>query len=624
MIVASLILIVSTALFLFYFQATCQNILRRQFDQEYFQSIVNANRLEFPSVRKALEDYSCQVDYSRFRRNPSPAFPGLPAREFILASNSPLIGSDLSTQDFIQKRLGLRDDVTWTGFHAGGDHVFKAGASFDFVKYNVIKDNNGTPHFKYNSVQDGQTYNYTTPFQLEYGTGDPTLNTNNNQIGAYLQDDWSPTSRLTLNLGIRWDYESHMLNYDYVTPQRVVDTLTRYNSQFPRPLDLSRYISTGSERKPYYKAFQPRVGFSYAVDKENRTTVFGGFGIYYDRALFDLYAVDEKLKLSHPTFTVRFAPRGQAPGAGQVAWNDSYLTASKATLDALVHTSGTPEAWLIDSKTKPPKSRQWNLGVRQVVSQFAISATYAGVRGVDQLGLSWAQFGLNPNGSCCVSFNLGAHGFSNFIYSTNDKKTWYDALLLQVDRPYRREAVNRFGWGAGLTYTYAVRSVQGADGLGDDLDFPNSEGIPKHPANDEKHRIVGNWIMDLPFAYGIQFSGIVTLGGKYKQDVGCNARFCPADGTNTYERGAFTVPGTFPYRNVDLRLRKDLPTLSRTTLGLTVDVFNAFNRANFGGYDTGSRTIVVNGVRVPNPHFGLPGNVVSDGRRFQIGAEYTF
>jgi hypothetical protein len=67
MIIASLILIVSTALFLFYFQATCQSILRRQFDREYFQSIVNANRLEFPSVRKALEDYDGTVDYARFR-----------------------------------------------------------------------------------------------------------------------------------------------------------------------------------------------------------------------------------------------------------------------------------------------------------------------------------------------------------------------------------------------------------------------------------------------------------------------------------------------------------------------------------------------------------------------------
>ena len=52
MFVASLILILSTALFFFYFQATCQKILRRQFDAEYFQVIVKANRLEFPSVQK--------------------------------------------------------------------------------------------------------------------------------------------------------------------------------------------------------------------------------------------------------------------------------------------------------------------------------------------------------------------------------------------------------------------------------------------------------------------------------------------------------------------------------------------------------------------------------------------
>ena len=67
MIVASVILIVSTALFLFYFQATCQRILRTQFEQEYFRSIVNANRLEFPSVQKALDGFEGPVDYSRFR-----------------------------------------------------------------------------------------------------------------------------------------------------------------------------------------------------------------------------------------------------------------------------------------------------------------------------------------------------------------------------------------------------------------------------------------------------------------------------------------------------------------------------------------------------------------------------
>lgn len=67
MFAATLILIVSTALFFFYFQVACQRILRRRFDREYFLSIVNANRLEFPAVRKALEDFDEPVDYPRVR-----------------------------------------------------------------------------------------------------------------------------------------------------------------------------------------------------------------------------------------------------------------------------------------------------------------------------------------------------------------------------------------------------------------------------------------------------------------------------------------------------------------------------------------------------------------------------
>jgi hypothetical protein len=67
MILAALILILSTALFFFYIQAACQKILGRRFDQEYFQSIVNANRLEFPSVRRAIEEFNAPVDYPRLR-----------------------------------------------------------------------------------------------------------------------------------------------------------------------------------------------------------------------------------------------------------------------------------------------------------------------------------------------------------------------------------------------------------------------------------------------------------------------------------------------------------------------------------------------------------------------------
>jgi len=62
-----LLLTLSAATFFFYLQVTCQKILRRQFDREYFQSVAKAIRLEFPSLRKSLEESHAPADYSRLR-----------------------------------------------------------------------------------------------------------------------------------------------------------------------------------------------------------------------------------------------------------------------------------------------------------------------------------------------------------------------------------------------------------------------------------------------------------------------------------------------------------------------------------------------------------------------------
>src|SRR5439155_22968097 len=88
------------------------------------------------------------------------------------------IGSNLSTQDFIQKRLGVRDDLTR---QSGGQHVFKGGLSVDFVTYDIDKRNNETPQFEYAQYVDNnygwttdttQTkFNFRNPYLLTYGTG---------------------------------------------------------------------------------------------------------------------------------------------------------------------------------------------------------------------------------------------------------------------------------------------------------------------------------------------------------------------------------------------------------------------------------------------------------------------
>ncbi len=596
------------------------------FRQDVTIAQVKYNRYSGPWLNET------KVDYSRFQRNPSPNTPGLVSRVFHYPGQDAQIGSFLSTQNFIQKRLGLRDDLT---HQSGGHHVFKGGVSVDFVTYDIEKRNGETPKFEYARFVDSTNHGWTTdttqlrfdfrnPFQLTYGTGVGFVNANNTQVGAYIQDDWSPTPRLTINLGIRWDFESRMLNTDYVTPKFVVDTVTRYNDSLATPLDLNRYISTGSNRKPFYGAFQPRLGFSYGLDDDNKTTIFGGVGIYYDRSLFD-FSVDEIQKLTHPVYTVRFAPPGATPKAGEAAWSNSYLTTDTATLNALVHTSGLPEAFLIDNKMKPPRSTQWSLGLRRVLGSWVGSVTYQGQRGTNLFTYNWANFALNPNGSCCKSFNVGAHGFANIIYSTEDGKTWYDAVSLQLDRPYRPSS-NGIGWGGGVIYTYAKRSIAGSDNLNDlsgsgPFSFPNAIGIPKHAdngGNDERQRIVGNWTMDVPYLWGIQFSGLLTLSSGAVLDIGCPARFC---GPLTYINGGFTppktsdfIPGSWAYKRIDLKLRKDFPQFSGTQLGLTVDLFNVFNFQNLGCFDTGFNS----------PTQGHASCVASDPRRVQLGMEYGF
>jgi hypothetical protein len=67
MVVATLILILSVAMFFFYLQTSCQRILRRQFDVEYFRSIASANRLEYPSLRKAAQEFGAPIECSRVR-----------------------------------------------------------------------------------------------------------------------------------------------------------------------------------------------------------------------------------------------------------------------------------------------------------------------------------------------------------------------------------------------------------------------------------------------------------------------------------------------------------------------------------------------------------------------------
>jgi len=94
-----------------------------------------------------------------------------------------------------------------------------------------------------------------TTSAIRYGNADKYFR--NSAFDVFVNDDWRVHPRFTLNVGVRWDYESHMMNYDYVTPKSVVDTLTRYNSQLPTPLDGNE--ASGKLYVEYDSSLSPAV-----------------------------------------------------------------------------------------------------------------------------------------------------------------------------------------------------------------------------------------------------------------------------------------------------------------------------------------------------------------------------
>mgnify|MGYP000027917467 CR=1 FL=1 len=542
------------------------------------------------------------LNFSRATWNPSPETDASVGRNYFGAGR---IGGRDTYQKFVQDRFSLRHDFTYTGFNAGGEHIIKVGGNADALKYSATKFFNGNPVYNFRQ-EDG----YAFPFEAFYGKGDPTISRPNQQVGVYVQDDYSPVPRFTINAGIRWDYESNQFDNDYVTPAKLVAEAAPFNVP-------SSYFSTGKERKAFLGAFQPRLGLSFAVDQAQRTTLFAGAGLFYDRNNFN-NGLDERFRLQFATGQFRFSSNG-LPRDGQptVLWQPKFLT--KAGLDELLAqgTTGKPEGFLINNDTRPPSAVHYNAGIRQLLGTWQFSLTYMGAQSKN--GFSYIFGSRNAQGECCASLP----SFGALLLSSNGPKTWYSAAAIQANRPYQFNGRDKWNWGVGLTYT-----VQQAERIGGDLfslDYKTVEDYPRTPsANDVPVTVVGNWILDLPILGGIQWSGLMNISSGARFDINDHSA---GDGINQRKLrlGAGLTPpqsflgiNAFGFRNIDMRLRKDIP-VGTGRVGIVGDLYNVFNFQNLGCF---------NGFISSNPNdragYGKAGCTVSDSRRTQIGLTYDF
>lgn len=618
-------------------QQTLTSNLRWQWQGNGFLNELAVDYRDYNYNPGALNFSDVGQSYRLFENDTNPTLPGFQPDYFGGATIINLGGRD-STQDINDRALTLRNDLTFDQLEMNGFHTVKIGAKVSMQNYEVLKQFGRNPFFYFDV--DGRpelSGSTTVPYRVELGRSFPNVDLDNTVIGLYVQDDWQLTDKLEINLGLRWDYESNSNNKDYVTPAAVVAGLDQWIASTdggkpagyaPSWFNRDDYISTGSNRDPFMGAFQPRIGFSYDVFGDRRTVIFGGAGRYYDRINFN-FSYDEIVKpfdiRQNVFFSTTGGPLGVASGSAgdPILWQESYRTA--AGLDPVFATiAGKGEVFLLKNDWEPPRTDQFNLGIRQRVGEWQTEFTLA--YGKTENEFTWQYLtrcreqtfgndggGFGDNGGFCGPG--AANPYRGYFVSDHNKEREFTALYVKLDKPYTRDS----GWGLNLAYTWSEATQNG----GNDafcFDCFSVETSPTRPsANDEEHRIVANGIYDLP--WDMQLSGILTLGSGTPFDVfdGTGSRFYYRPYGGRPEKYSFIIPNAFAYRNLDLRLTKNLGLPNGSELSVFVDAINVFNFDNYAGFDGGTGS-----AASPNPNFGQPSRVLFPTRTFQFGARYKF
>ena len=187
-------------------------------------------------------------------------------------------GANINTpQSTEQKKYQFRDDFSWHVTGKGGlGHDFKAGVNFInephlFITFNTAKGAIVNTHL---------TNDVNGPIQtVTLSDGDSSANVPTKQFGTYIQDDWRPSDRLTVNLGLRWDYVTGYQFDQSQNPNYVAIVNAAKAGLLNGIVGLENFALSPENDKNNY---QPRIGAAWDVHGNGKDVVRAGWGVYND------------------------------------------------------------------------------------------------------------------------------------------------------------------------------------------------------------------------------------------------------------------------------------------------------------------------------------------------------
>jgi hypothetical protein len=519
------------------------------------------------------------------------------ARRFFEPTNSDAVAEWFSSGNTLQTGgniLGdlLGDGSTWElrdTFHhhlatGRGSHDIKVGGSMQFVEEQFRLDTYERGLFIY--VTDTRAL----PLAYAYGVGSADVNSDTTIYGIFAEDSWRPNTKLTLNLGLRYD----------------VDT-NGNNEGFTHPL-------VPNARETDTDNYQPRFSFSYDLGGDGRNVLRGGAGKFTGRML--LVPALTELQQNGVSGRVTFTRiNGALLGIPALA-----LDVNNPTTTGIV---SKPAIALLGADYHNPEATQASVGYTMKLgsSRLFLDTEAVYVKGEEEIVIR----DINWTGNATRRRPFTQYDQVN-VY-TNDGHSKYKALVFSLNGTIRQNDL--------ITASITLADKKN---ISDDFspDFPT--GYPNDPANieaeygrargQERYRIVLSGVFHAP--WGIQVAPIYEygsgqpwthrLGYDFNGD-GKNSDRPAGVGRNEEDGPAF--------RQLSLRLTKAFGF----AFGRVEAIAEAFNITDTTNYDVQS---IVTGqylsgptaanpalAAVPNPRFGQY-NATLAPREFQLGLRWTF
>jgi len=481
------------------------------------------------------------------------------------------------------------------------DGLFSANFTF-------TKDPTTDPQNVHGSGQALAAFLLGLPNQAYRNVGDTAALMRSNSYHTYLQDDWKVSHRLTLNLGLRYEYTQW--------PRHRDNKLASFDLEEEKFIWAGTNPVTGEGPNtiptivpPDRNNFAPRFGLAYLLN--SRSTVRGGYGIFYNsNFLWEgqgvrgnwPYAISEALTALNTT-------QPASP------WKTTFTP----HLDVQPGSTVAPSAQhIVDRRNRVGYSQQWNLHVqRELARDLLVEAGYVGTKGTK---LSIFLSGNDPEPGPGDPNPRRPHAsVGPMSLMTAVATSSYHSLQLKMEK--------KFVQGLGILgcYTFSKAISIGGDGFGMSASPQNSRDLSADRALSafhRRHNFVMSYVYELPFKYR-SFGGgrWTTLGAHLLEGWEIN-------GITTARTGQpinVTIPRDIP--NIGSRgyvVRPNLVADPRLPDPSAAAWFNAAAFEEPDSYQFGSAgRNVVTGPGVYNWTFGLFKNIdlQEKQRRIQLRIE---